>query len=409
MLEWTVPVALLVALAVLFFLQAPLLGTGPLWLKKVWTRVIRLVKCGDVRAWNWTEIERGLYIGSLPRGPGDLAELLAAPHGLGGVVSLVEPWEVKVGGESLQELGIQWLLLPTPDYSAPKMADIDAAVAFIDRQLCRGRGVLVHCNAGRGRSVTVALAYLLAVHTADGWDRYTALEVVQKLRKTAALRACCETRPQWRAVRAFERRLAVQSPLCAHRYYGPPAPLDGSGPAAVHETTVESFRETEPACKHLDRPPATCHVPSTGEMRAKADGRDPSWSEGTESHCAQNEDRATRVQGEGDAAPESSEPGKSLRVPVVPTTSGSRCESGSQRRRPLSQLKRLPPVADAAASIDLPPLRISEDPLSLDLANPDKQKRVLDGWGDKTVTASLSHIEIGTSAAANCLPGTPCE
>ena len=56
MLEWTVPVALLVALAVLFFLQAPLLGTGPLWLKKVWTRVIRLVKCGDVRAWNWTEI-----------------------------------------------------------------------------------------------------------------------------------------------------------------------------------------------------------------------------------------------------------------------------------------------------------------------------------------------------------------
>ena len=75
----------------------------------------------------------------------------------------------------------------------------------------------------------------------------------------------------------------------------------------------------------------------------------------------------------------------------------------------MSQLKRLPPVADAAASIDLPPLRISEDPLSLDLANPDKQKLVLDGWGDKTVTASLSHIEIGTSAAANCLPGTPCE
>ena len=70
MLEWTVPVALLVALAVLFFLQAPLLGTGPLWLKKVWTRVIRLVKCGDVRAWNWTGNRARIVYRQPPTGSG---------------------------------------------------------------------------------------------------------------------------------------------------------------------------------------------------------------------------------------------------------------------------------------------------------------------------------------------------
>lgn len=53
----------------------------------------------------------------------------------GAVVSLVEPWEIKVSREVLAELDIQWLLLPTPDYSAPRVDDIEEAVAFIDRQV----------------------------------------------------------------------------------------------------------------------------------------------------------------------------------------------------------------------------------------------------------------------------------
>ena len=145
----------------LYCVQVPLFGAGPLWLKKAWTRIIRFFKRGDRRRWNWTEIEAFLYVGSLPRTADDLRELTVAPHKLvshcsstqqadcawlhslltyvprsqGAVVSLVEPWEIKVSREVLAELDIQWLLLPTPDYSAPRVDDIEEAVAFIDRQV----------------------------------------------------------------------------------------------------------------------------------------------------------------------------------------------------------------------------------------------------------------------------------
>ena len=67
---------------VVYCLQVPLWGVGPLWLKKAWTRIIRFFKRGDRREWNWTEIEAFLYVGSLPRTADDLRELTAAPHKL---------------------------------------------------------------------------------------------------------------------------------------------------------------------------------------------------------------------------------------------------------------------------------------------------------------------------------------
>lgn len=85
--------------------------------------------------------------------------------------------------------------------------------------------MLVHCNAGRGRSVVATVAYLLLKHKADGWDRYTALEAVQRVRKTAALLHCCGTRPQWRAVCAFERMMHRKGLVCCPcKCVGPPVP-----------------------------------------------------------------------------------------------------------------------------------------------------------------------------------------
>ena len=124
-----------IVLALLCWAQVPLWGIGPLWMKRIWTRIIRCWKCGDTRTWNWTEIEEGLYVSSLPRSLENLAELQTEPHNLGGVVSLIEQWEVKVSGESLSELGIKWLLIPTPDYSTPKIEDVERAVMFIDREV----------------------------------------------------------------------------------------------------------------------------------------------------------------------------------------------------------------------------------------------------------------------------------
>lgn len=98
---------LIVLALVLICVQVPIFGFGPLWLKQVWVRIIRFAKKGDARMWNWTEIEANLYVGSLPRSTDNLKELKAAPHNLGGVVSLVEPWEMKISNEDMQELDIQ--------------------------------------------------------------------------------------------------------------------------------------------------------------------------------------------------------------------------------------------------------------------------------------------------------------
>lgn len=223
------PLALVGLLAVLFFVQEPLWGLGPMWLKKIWTKIIRFFKGGDKKIWNWSEIESGLYVSSLPCRPEDLKELQRAPHNLGAVVSMVEPWEIKVSGEVLQELGLEWLLLPTPDYSAPRLRDMETAVSFIQGQAKAGRAVLVHCNAGRGRSVVVTIAYLLAKHRADGWDCYSALQAVQTKRQVAPLLACCGTRPQWRAVRSFERHLNCQPHASVNQ--------DADPPVRVHDMT----------------------------------------------------------------------------------------------------------------------------------------------------------------------------
>ena len=97
--------------------------------------------------------------------------------------------------------------------------------------------MLVHCNAGRGRSVVVTLAYLLLKHKQDGWDRYTALEVVQKIRNIAPLKSCCETRPQWRVLSAFEQRLHTR-PGYPYTEDSKEAPSHSGGGALATDTAT---------------------------------------------------------------------------------------------------------------------------------------------------------------------------
>jgi atypical dual specificity phosphatase len=56
-------------------------------------------------------------------------------------------------------LGFQYLFVETPNYRPPP--NLRSILAFIDAQLEDGRGVLVHCFAGIGRTGTVLAAWLL--------------------------------------------------------------------------------------------------------------------------------------------------------------------------------------------------------------------------------------------------------
>jgi protein-tyrosine phosphatase len=55
-----------------------------------------------------------------------------------------------------------YLHLPTVDGTAPSIQQLLRGVAFIVDELEAGRTVYIHCEAGVGRAVTMAAAYLVA-------------------------------------------------------------------------------------------------------------------------------------------------------------------------------------------------------------------------------------------------------
>ncbi|PKI66094.1 hypothetical protein CRG98_013502 [Punica granatum] len=104
----------------------------------------------------WDEF---LLLGAVPF-PKDVLRLKQL--GVGGVITLNEPYETLVPTALYHAHGIDHLMIPTRDYLfAPSHGDIRQAVEFINRNASSGRTTYVHCKAGRGRSTTIVLCYLV--------------------------------------------------------------------------------------------------------------------------------------------------------------------------------------------------------------------------------------------------------
>lgn len=107
------------------------------------------------RRW-WDQVDDRLILGALPL-HGDVPALVQL-----GVRAVVNTCEEYGGPRSAYEhAGIVQLRIPTVDFTPPRLADIDRAVAFIDEHVARGSAVYVHCKAGRARSATIALCWLV--------------------------------------------------------------------------------------------------------------------------------------------------------------------------------------------------------------------------------------------------------
>jgi atypical dual specificity phosphatase len=109
-----------------------------------------------VRRW-WDRVDEHVLVGALPLAS-DVPSLQAA--GVGAVVNCCEEYKGPV--QAYERAGIVQLRLPTIDFVAPTLEDAERGAAFIQERVEQGESVYVHCKAGRGRSATIALCWLIA-------------------------------------------------------------------------------------------------------------------------------------------------------------------------------------------------------------------------------------------------------
>ncbi|HYG73556.1 MAG TPA: dual specificity protein phosphatase family protein [Planctomycetota bacterium] len=128
------------------------------------TLLFNLVLCRIVpgrRWWDW--VDESVLLGALPLNS-DVAELKRI--GITGVINTCCEYRGPVN--AYESAGIQELYLPTIDFTPPSSVDIASGVEFIKQQVARGGKVYVHCKAGRGRSATIVMCYLIACgHTPE--------------------------------------------------------------------------------------------------------------------------------------------------------------------------------------------------------------------------------------------------
>ncbi|KAM3712278.1 hypothetical protein ACJW31_01G168800 [Castanea mollissima] len=144
----------------------------------------------------WDQVDQFLLLGAVPF-PKDVPRLKQL--GVGGVITLNEPYETLVPTSLYLAHEIDHLVIPTRDYLfAPSFVDISQAVDFIHQNASSGRTTYVHCKAGRGRSTTIVLCYLVRYKHMTPID---ALEYVRSRRPRVLLAPS-----QWKAVQEYSKR-----------------------------------------------------------------------------------------------------------------------------------------------------------------------------------------------------------
>lgn len=164
---------------------------------------------GDFR-W-WDRVDQYVLLGAVPFSS-DVPRLKAL--GVRGVVTLNEPYETLVPTSLYQAYGINHLEIPTRDYLfAPSLEHICRAVDFMHRNEMQGGSTYVHCKAGRGRSTTIVLCFLIKYRN---MTPEAALDHARSVRPRVLLAPA-----QWQAVKMFSalnaRCLSIQSsnPICS--------------------------------------------------------------------------------------------------------------------------------------------------------------------------------------------------
>jgi hypothetical protein len=126
----------------------------------------------------WVKLDRGnIACSPMPR-PRDLSDIVSEFRA---VVSLAEPWEMRYDPSILEEIGVKFLHVPTPDFTAPTLLRLYSTAKWVMDNVMKGFRVLIHCYGGVGRSCTVAAAYLIL----KGMSADEAIWEVRSLKRNA--------------------------------------------------------------------------------------------------------------------------------------------------------------------------------------------------------------------------------
>ncbi|TWU46354.1 hypothetical protein Poly51_57500 [Rubripirellula tenax] len=107
------------------------------------------------RNW-WDAIDTNVIVGAYPFSR-DVQAMYDA-----GVRAVVNTCEEYDGPQAeYQRLNIQQLHIPTTDFTHPRLEDVERAVEFVQQHAQAGKTVYIHCKAGRARSATVAICWLM--------------------------------------------------------------------------------------------------------------------------------------------------------------------------------------------------------------------------------------------------------
>mmetsp|Transcript_35247 Transcript_35247/g.112109 ORF Transcript_35247/g.112109 Transcript_35247/m.112109 type:complete len:283 (+) Transcript_35247:80-928(+) len=190
----------------------------PTCLKRAVAMGVRLLKCRDVKPFTISHVSGGLYIGSMPRTEEHMAELVDT--GIKYVITMNEPWEYATRSQVLdkatfQQAGLQWLVLPTPDYNPPSLADVIKGVNWcissagsncLSDRHPKNEGVYVHCNAGKGRSAVVTICILIHLGDMTAKEAFNMVRARRRISRMGPCKGRCLRTTQWKTIADYERR-----------------------------------------------------------------------------------------------------------------------------------------------------------------------------------------------------------
>lgn len=131
----------------------PIVSRALFWPTFTWNAMLgRILKR---RRW-LDRIDDHILLGAMPM-RSDVARL--ATEGVTAVVNMCKEYPGPL--DLYEKYGIEQLWLPTVDFNPPSLADVEKGVQFIHQKIASGGSIYIHCKAGRARSATVLLCYMV--------------------------------------------------------------------------------------------------------------------------------------------------------------------------------------------------------------------------------------------------------